>query len=97
VTTLTDMLWSIVTGRVSTLPVMVQKLRLVWYGGSGPLASIAVGTWGEPWAASGATCSGIRSRTMGALSPVSAVLFTRLGVQHLVQEARQSSNILKKK
>jgi hypothetical protein len=34
---------------------------------------------------------------MGALSPVSAAPFTRLGVKHLVQEAKQSSNISKEK
>jgi hypothetical protein len=32
---------------------------------------------------------------MGTLSPVSAALFTRLGVKHLAQEAKQPSNILK--
>jgi hypothetical protein len=93
VTTLTDMLWSIVTRRTSTLPMIVQKQRSVWNGGSRPLAA---GTWGESRAASGATCSGTASGTMGALSPVSAAFFTRLGVKHLMQEVKQSSNISKK-
>ena len=79
------------------MAMILQKPSLVSNGGSGLLAPIAAGTWAAPGATSGATCSGTEPAAIGALCPLSAGLCSRLAVKHVVQEAKQFRNILKRK
>jgi hypothetical protein len=53
------------------------------------------GTWGAPGAVSGAASTGTGTGPAGAPSPLSAAVLSPLGDKHRVQEAKQSSNILK--